>query len=179
MPLYTRDQLADLCGMNKKTSRAYISTYIKRGKIILSGDYIDDSVAANATFIQKELEKNKLRLEQEVEETEEVKIKSPNVQAPSVPAPKIPNVKDPAISVADYRALEAQKKALDIEKIQEEIEILRVKKDKMHGVVIPTELVRIIFTQHSKAIVTEFKNTVDGIITKISKKKAIAVIVIV
>jgi hypothetical protein len=35
----------------------------------------------------------------------------------------------------------------------------------------PTDMVKIIFTQHTKSIVEEFKNAVDGILTKFSKRR--------
>lgn len=67
-------------------------------------------------------------------------------------------------------SLEKKKKSLDIEKIQEEIEILRVKKEKMHGIVIPTAMVSDLFSRHTKSLIVEFENSLDKILTQIGKK---------
>lgn len=71
------------------------------------------------------------------------------------------------------QALEKEKKALDIQKISEEIEILKIKKEKASGLVIPTEMVKDLFARHNKSIITEFENTADKILTMISAKSGL------
>jgi hypothetical protein len=187
MPLYTRSQFAHLCGLKKETGRQYIGTNIKRGKVILSGDYIDDGILQNKEFLLKELEKNKAEFDdqelfipapspkiQDPQIAKEVPIpKIPNVQPPAIPSGKVPNVKDPSVSPEpiSYRTLEAQKKALDIEKIQEEIEILKVKKQKLHGELIPTDLVNVVFAQHFKSVTASFQNGIENLLTELAKKR--------
>ena len=53
MPLYTRKDFAELCDVDK----SYITVYIGRKKITLTGKMIDDSLPDNAYFLQKCLEK--------------------------------------------------------------------------------------------------------------------------
>jgi len=53
MPLYTRKQFAELCDVTVN----YLNVYIGRNKVILSGEYIDDSIPQNGYFLQKCLDK--------------------------------------------------------------------------------------------------------------------------
>ena len=55
MALYTKIQFAELCGV----SIQYINEYIKRQHLILSGDYIDNTIEPNISFQQKRLHKKK------------------------------------------------------------------------------------------------------------------------
>ena len=66
--------------------------------------------------------------------------------------------------------LEKRKVYLGNKLLEERIEIERVKKDKLHGLVVPTQLVSVVFTQHSKNIASEFKNGADDWIIRIEKK---------
>lgn len=69
------------------------------------------------------------------------------------------------------RSQEYQLKAIEIEKKKKETSLLELKKQKALGIVIPTDIVKILFTQHFKSILTEFDNSIDRILTKISKVK--------
>lgn len=54
MPLYTKKQFAETCSVSEQ----YVNEYIKRGKIVIDGELIDDSILPNSTFIRKRLQKN-------------------------------------------------------------------------------------------------------------------------
>jgi hypothetical protein len=69
------------------------------------------------------------------------------------------------------QSLQKKKLVVEIKKKEREIALLKLREEKLNAIVIPTELVKVIFMQHSRSIATEFKNTIDGIITKIAKKK--------
>lgn len=173
MALLTKKEFSERCGIKPND----LGTYVKRKKIVLSGDYVDDSILQNKEFLKKRLEKN-LKSDPEKEklpvETKEKVIKN-EFKDPVFEKPEVPNVENPETSPDEqtYLGLEKKKKALDIEKISEEIEILKVKKDKLHGIVIPTEIVKALFSQHTKSILVEFSNSVDKIITKIAKRKSL------
>jgi hypothetical protein len=152
MSLHKRKDFERIAGINS----AFLTTYIKRGKIIVNEDgYIDDSVRENAEFLYSRIGES---TEKHAVITEPVK----KTQASQV------------VLKADYRSkfdLETSKKALDIEKTAEEIEILKIKKQKLQGEVIPTELVKVIFKQHSASITTSFKNGIENLILELSKSK--------
>jgi len=71
-------------------------------------------------------------------------------------------------------SIEKQKKALDVKKIAEEIEILKVKKDKLHGTVIPTDMVKDLFSRVVKLMIIEFDNEADNMLTKIAAKAGLS-----
>jgi len=152
MSLHKRKDFERIAGINS----AFLTTYIKRGKIIVNEDgYIDDSVRENAEFLYSRIGES---TEKRAVITEPVK----KTQSSQV------------VLKADYRSkfdLETSKKALDIEKTSEEIEILKIKKQKLQGEVIPTELVKVIFKQHSASITTSFKNGIENLILELSKSK--------
>lgn len=69
------------------------------------------------------------------------------------------------------RSIDYQLKQTELLKKQQETRLLELKEQKTLGVLIPTEMVKILFTQHSKSILTAFDNSIDRILTKISKVK--------
>ena len=69
------------------------------------------------------------------------------------------------------RSQDYQLKEIEIAKKKKETRLLEIKEAKALGLVIPTEIVKILFTQHSKSILTAFDNAIDRILTKISKVK--------
>lgn len=162
MALHLKKDFAALCNLKTKD----LSNYIKRKKVVMSGDYVDDSLAINKDFLRR---RNGGDKKHEVEKVLEI-------SAPKVDQPAAPNVKKPA----DFNAnggtyeLEKHQKALSIEKMQEEIELLQIKKEKQLGLVIPTPLVKLLFTQHSKSIVSSFHNATDTLLMKIQKMKGLS-----
>lgn len=178
MALLTKKEFRELCQVKSDSMRVYV----QRGKIILSGDYIDDSIPQNQDFLKKRLDKLKRDLEvfkedeQEEPESEKAKITPiPKIKPPILPKIDPPNVAAPELfdeNLSGYE-LEKRKKALDIEKITEEISLLQIRKEKQQGIVIPTELVKMIFAQHSKSIVSSFHNAADSFLIQIGKKKSL------
>ena len=69
------------------------------------------------------------------------------------------------------RSQDYQLKEIEIAKKKKETRLLEIKEAKALGLVIPTEMVKILFTQHSKSILTSFDNAIERILTKISKVK--------
>lgn len=169
MALYKQVEFAEKCGI----SRAQLSVYKNRNKIIVDGGFVDDSKPINAEFMRKCLEKLKDKLTKEVTMVQNLDTPVQN-QTQSTESKEKKQVKvdvdAPAESIYE---LDRIKKGLDIQKTAEEIEILKVKKDKLHGVVIPTELVKIVFTQHSKSIGSSFHNASETFLTMIGKKKGL------
>lgn len=191
MALHTRAQFAELCGLKEGTARAYISTNIKRGKILPSGDYIDDTIPENAEFIKKQKLKNLFKDEtpitKEPEPETPPKKKQYHYVKPDKDLPEPPNVQDPVDDDLDdetelpdsgelgedFRSmskLNKKKLVVEIQKKQREIALLRLREEKLNAIVIPTELVKVMFSQHTRSISTGFKNSLDNILTLIAKQ---------
>ncbi len=169
MALYTQSQFAEICGVDK----AKVSVYKGRGKIILSGDLIDDTIEQNAYILKKWKAESELKKQGETEENTENKpskaAAGPSKKKKISSNQQIPKFSEP--SSTDYLSLEKAKKIREIARLDEQIEILRVQKEKLHGQVIPTDLVKSVFKQHTAGIVTAFKNGVENLLIELSKTK--------
>lgn len=159
--LRSKKEFAELCGI----SQAHLSEYLRKKKVKAQGkgnfEKIDDSIEPNYTFMKRHLAS---KLQAEKEKVGEVEIVEPVEVERSEPA-------EVDKDVEAYVSLDQIKKAKDIEKISEEIELLKIKKEKLYGEVIPTSMVIDLISRMTKVIVVEYSNTCDKVITRISKKK--------
>lgn len=166
MALHTIKQFATLCGIKDSSVR----TYITRSKVIKSGDYIDDSIYPNNAFLEK----------CRAESGADIKVppaphapkeRELTYSKPEYPEPDAPNIGDPEFSGhKTLQELDRIKKSLDIEKTTEEVKKLRITIEKLEGEVIPTDLVKMILIQQSKAAVTAFKNACDNVLDEFASK---------
>lgn len=122
-----------------------LSVYIKRGKVILNADdEIDDTDPRNDTFLKKQLVKASHKSVTEVEIKEPVITKN--------------TAKSEVESNNEVAKLDLQKTSIQVEKLQQEVRLLKIKAEKLNGIVVPTELVVPIFLQHNQSIITEVHN---------------------
>ncbi|MBC7486079.1 MAG: hypothetical protein H7282_04950 [Cytophagaceae bacterium] len=168
MPFYTRSQFADLCGIEKKNARAYISTNIKRGRIVLSGELIDDELEVNKDFLARALVNAEKREQPQQEESTNESAPGPKVSKPIYPDQPGKNLQKP--NTTGNMSIEKALKQQEFEKKQVETRILNIKEQKLIGEVIPTDLVKMLFTQHSQSITTEFNNSISDLVTLFAKR---------
>ena len=162
MALYKRKEFYQKCGVSK----AYLTTYIGRGKVILTGKMIDDYLPENAYFMKIRLDKMAVKGQEEGLSV---------LEKPSKPLTDkdINGLEDSNLKENEDGSLyklSLEKKQLDIERAKEEIEIARLKKEKLSGDLIPTDLVRIVFATHSKSITINFHQAVENILSQIAKQ---------
>lgn len=165
--LYKKKEFAKLCGMETNA----LAVYIKRKKITLSGDYIDDSIEQNIDFLKKKQEK--LGIKHETKPEKPTRNINSEYKVPEIPVSSIPNIDDPATG-SGLHGLDKQKKALDIKKVSEEVQLLQIKKEKLQGILIPTDLVKDIIAQLSKSFISSFKDASDNFLIEISKRKTLS-----
>ena len=161
MALHSKKDFAETVGL--KTNA--LAVYIKRKKIILSGDYIDDSLATNRDFIEKRarvLLKNEVKGRPATREPQ-----APNVKPPQTPKPPVPNVEE---AEEEGGSLFQKIERLKAAKLREEIELLKIKKHKLNAELIPTELVKPLFMQFSKSLTTAYQNELDSMLMEIAHK---------
>lgn len=173
MALHSKKDFAAICGITTRE----ISTYLKRQKIIASGDYIDDALQQNQEFIaHRQLVKEKAGDFDEEIETEQP---MPHVRAPQQKGMK-PRIEDPELDLdesgTNLYALTKKKLVAEIGKKEKETRILESRIQKLRGELMPTDLVKLVFKQFSKSLLSEFKNSVDDIITKLSKKRDLSLV---
>lgn len=171
MAFHTKKAFAEMCGM--KTGN--LSVYEKRGKVLYSGELIDDTIEPNVSFLQKWGTKAK------AEEARPEPAKAPPpvpvlttvMQKPPSPVAKTKarKVQDPAQT--SLYALEQEKISLQNEKLTEEIDLLRKKKEKIEGESIPVDLVKAIISQLSQSFVSSYRDLTDNFLIEMSKKKDI------
>lgn len=143
-----------------------LGNYAKRKQVILSGDYVDLDIETNKIFLTKHSTKKEKGKPKPTEE--ELTIADPEYsQTKNLPSTSS-NESSEDMSLI---LLNKQKIYLENQKKEREIAILEVRKQKLHGIVIPTELVKIIFTQHFKAVTAEFQNAADNLLMEIAKRK--------
>ena len=148
MTIYTKKEFAVACGIETKR----LSVYISRKKvIILSDDKIDGEDPRNKFF----LEKNKTK----------------SLAGPEVAVIK----KDIDSQKEDYASLDLKKTAAQVEKLEQEVRLLRLKEEKLKGVVVPSELIKPVFLQHNQSIITEVHNNSREFTRVFSKKHSLNV----
>lgn len=163
MALHTKKDFATLCGLKTKD----LSVYIKRKKVIVEGDFIDDKNNFNADFLLKFSSREKKIVEIV---TEPVKIVLPVVEITEK------NEKKPAKSRDKLSAyeLEREQKIWEIEKKEVDTRIALLKEAKMMGDSIPVDLVKGVVSQLSKAMISSFKDGADNFLIEISKRKGLS-----
>jgi hypothetical protein len=177
MALHEKKDWAKLAGMpvstpaEVKRSCSTIATYITRGKLIASGKYIDDQLPENRDWLLKRIgsaapiidKTTAINYEDEIKKTVSEKI---DRQLPEKNNRKEPKVKDPNRSATNGFLLDLELKQKDIEKRTEEVEILKIKKDKMRGQYIEYDIVLSLMVNHSESIKSVWEASFDDFITK-------------
>lgn len=157
---------------------------IKRGKIILSGDYVDDSIRSNAEFIEKWQIKRGLKIVS-AKEPEPVAVlkptsepipeavpaplpnRIPKIEPPKPrPAPKSPNIQPPNEFMYAGNQLDAQIKSVELERKLEDLEIAKLKRQKMAGESMPTDLVKNTISVYSRSVSRSFNNAADNLLVE-------------
>lgn len=168
MALYTMKEFADLCGL----SLANLSTYKSRNKIELTDGKVDDQKDINASFLKHQLsKKGKLSTENTVKTTEIPDNTATSDQILTNKRNKSTAASSTETGNGSLHQLNIKKKALEIEKISEETELLKKKNEKMEGELIPTGIVTELLKLHFTSATNQFKNSIENILTEWTKRK--------
>lgn len=129
----------------------HIATYVKRGAIVLNkkGE-VDLQQEVNKKFYLDRLERQHVGVQTKSNDDTSNGEKSNELLG--------------------IRELERIKKSLDIQKTTEEVELLKIKKEKAQGLVIPLDLTKDLFSRNVKNMVVEFDSAADRILTMIASK---------
>lgn len=143
MAKLTREQFVKKYGLLAATLRKHIS----RGKVVERNGFIDTEAEINKQYIANIY--GKIETESGIDDVSD---ESDNdYQNDSTPKLK---------SIDKLRA----------EKLEEEITKLRLANEKSRGELIPVDVVKPLFIQFSKSIMTSFQNEAESILTEISHK---------
>jgi hypothetical protein len=166
MPKFTKSEFSKHCGI----SLAYLSMNIKRGKVRLTNGLIDDSGKDNQLFI----EKCKSKPQKEPAPAKEgAKKASPTPIPLSSKRLKEPDEPSGLFNPHEPGGLEAKKTAQQIQKLEQEVAILKVKNEKAQGQVVQIDLVKALFSQHAKFTLVEYSNLSDRMLVRLAKQYSI------
>jgi len=154
--LHTRKQFANILGITEQQ----VAVYIGRRKIIevqdgtKRGKKIDDELPENIEFMETKRLKNEL-----------ISSELSNVPIDGKEAV------ERARAFENMRRLNSNKKEIEIAIGNEEIELIRLKKQKILGHLIPTEIMKTLVGQLGKSIQVTFQQAGEDVLMSISKKK--------
>lgn len=184
MAFHTKKDFADLCYIPTNM----LSVYIKRKKVIVKNDLINDSVAENADFLKKMQAKgpSSAFISTAAAKKEEEK----PAEKPEKPAKRPPKTEDSdpdsaensnknlfkpgedLLNLNDYQ-LDREIKLRDIAKKEVDTRIAILKEEKMLGTNIPTDLVKGVVSNLTKTFIASFKDGADFFVIEISKRKSL------
>lgn len=167
MALHTKKQFAELCGL----TTGNLSVYKDRQKVVYSGDYVDDSIEPNLSFLK--LRKEKLKSDSKPQKKTHPPPTKPSklvVERPKTQAISAPKVQDPEGEGQIYN-LTQKKLETQITKMNMEMDKLRLQNSKFMGEVVPFSLIKPCVMQHNQSIIAQSKNTLDNILRLFKKKR--------
>jgi len=168
MPLYTKKDFAKHCAK----SPAHVSMAITRGKIILSGDYIDSNIPENKELM------NKWRVAEGMEPIEDHPQKQhqpqPNVSDPMRATHDAPNVSDHKVPKSELASLNKEKTRVEIEYKTEKAAETRLKNAKLRGELVPTNMVVDMFAMLGHQFQTQYEIGATELIMELCHKLKIS-----
>lgn len=170
MALHTKKEFAAMCGMDTKKLSVYAGR--KPVKVVYSGEYVDDSIEPNKSFLKKRqsimADAPKLVAKKDpkiVENQPEV----PDISAPNFEKPDKPNVKSPKRDTTG--TLYEEKTEAEIEKIKVDTRLKLLQEKQKKGQSMPTDAAKVMIAQLGKAFITKFQVAADNFLMEIAKTK--------
>lgn len=164
MALFKQPEFARECGI----SMAYLSMNKKRGKVTLTGELIDTGIQKNADFMQKCKDTAAKRALKSESKQDKPAKESKKKEKPA-PDPKVLEAQKERHDA--LYSLDKEKKTIDIQKARRESELLEMRKRKLNGELIPTELIKSLIIQHSENIKNAYSDASENLIVIISQRK--------
>lgn len=170
MALLSRKEFAEACFIDHRS----LAVYITRKKVVLSGDKIDTDVDDNKYFLEKRREYAKKKNPSAVVEAESDLNNRVIEQQKQEPQAQFEFPKEYDGTLSENFQLDSKMKRAAADTAEIQRDILHAKRMKMLGESIPTTLVKDLLLQHTKSIISAFKNAGETLIIKISKVKSLS-----
>lgn len=160
MALHLKADFAKLCGL----TTGNLTNYIKRGKVLMSGDYVDDSVPINKDF----LEKRKGSVPPPAPKLHMIRpdpgpVEIPNTGEDDDDSGFGEDGEGESGYLLDRKLLKKK-----IGKLEVDTRLQELKEEKMRGELIPVDLVKNLFRTHTQSIVTSMKDGIDELLINFS-----------
>lgn len=160
MAFLTKKEFAERC----YTTTNDLATFRRRGKVVLSGEFYDDTNEKNIAFME-------YRQKFKPEGVQEL---PPPTIAPTEIKTERPNIQAPAQGKVSQALLEREKLELGNDKLKKETEKLKIQIEKLNGILIPTELTKSVIIHLSRSFSTANKQAADGYLTEFSAVRALS-----
>lgn len=171
--MVSKKEFAEGCGI--KTNR--LAIYIQRGKVIVSGEMIDDENEINQSFKTKRLnspKKNNEATKSNVTPTEPSRAPSEKAENETFSRQNTSPSSMQTDRALKKMDIDYEKKQKEIERLDQEMRLARLQEEKLLGKLIPTDMVKNLFAQHFKSVTLTFKQAADLIAVEFGKKAKIA-----
>jgi hypothetical protein len=163
MAKYKQAEFAEKCGI----SVGAVSVQKKRGKIIVDAEgMVDDQDSINQGFLNKAI-LNLKRRESKMTVVAEEKPEKVESKPKKAERPERTEMSD---QFREKMSVETNLKKIQTERAEAESELLKIKKDRINGQLLPTVMIKPLFQRHFQSIIMEFQHTVNALITDISVK---------
>ena len=174
MPLYPRKEFADFLD----TSPNALAVYVQRKKIVVQKDgFINTEDPTNVVFLEKWKVKQAKEQAKNGPKKPNAQIKMRVVDSETTGSqlvnPEDTEKSEQTDSSQGLNKLTKEKLASENEKRMEEIALLKLKREKQSGLVIPTALVKHVFTSAAKSQANNFYHAADALLTEFSKVKGL------
>ena len=172
MPIYSLKEFKQRFNV----STQYISVNKKRGKLIVQGKFINSEVPENKAWLEEWHYKNsdQQQPEQPPEQIPKSSRNKKEIELPEIKrkAPKeidIPEASNGPVGVGQMsrHELDTELKKMALKKAQEDYELAVIKKEKLLGLVIPTELVFGVFSRHFKSVTDSYYQALDNALVEL------------
>ena len=167
MALYTKSQFAKHCG--KKN--AHVSMAITRGRLVLSGDYIDSEIPENKAVMEKwRVAAGMDASDTTTPATKESSPQAPEISAPAKSTPPAPKVSAPSAVSSNLSSLEREKKRAEIDWKLEKTQETALKNAKLRGELIPTTMVLDVVGMLGHSFQTQYEIGATNLIMELGHK---------
>lgn len=162
MALLSKREFADKCGILTKN----LSNYIKRGKVIVIDDRIDDTDLVNAQFCEHSRKKHPdgpavMKVEAEI---------TPGGEVMSTPKPKA-KAKPKSNSKSDDRFdIDTRLAGMKVRKLEQETRLMQLNEERKIGQMLPTQPTSGVMAILIKEQALQFKQETDKLLTEWSKR---------
>jgi len=180
MALYKKAEFAQICGI----SQAYLTMYIKRGKVFIQDDgMIDGNIDHNAAFYQRCLSKKPTQADDatspiiETSQNADTVVKShkkTRMETDNTPKPTEDETPAKQTKYDEKFDLDLAKQKISIEKLQREARLAELQHQRQIGKLMPKDAVKTIFIQTIKGYTTAFKQAADKIAVDFGAKNKLS-----
>lgn len=171
MGRHTRAEFAKICGLTSGN----LSNYIKRGHVIIDGEFIDDTLFENKEFMRKRQQLS-VKKTQTIQPEPEKKLRmlrpDPGNSVESESEDQDTSATEEDEDYESYSKTSAgllkKKIKVDIQKKIRETAILKLREEKIKGEIVPIDLIKNVFSMHTQSIVTAQKDGIEELLINLS-----------